>query len=87
MAHVELHAADQSQRQLEDVRGGCAATRQTPVPIAQEEGGLFLRAGDGDPELVVLIPPAQALWRRRAPQDLRNLGVIQRLGVYAAKAR
>jgi len=51
-AHVGLHIADASERQLENVRGRRAAMGQKPAALVPEQRGFLLRARDRQAQIV-----------------------------------
>ena len=58
--HVHLHVAHQAERQFEDVRGRRRTERATPFPAMEQQGGLLLRARQGNPEFIGLRLPEDA---------------------------
>ncbi|MCY1225803.1 hypothetical protein D9M72_380100 [compost metagenome] len=72
--HVGAHIAHQSHRQLEDMRGRRTALWQQPLPVPAQQRGLFLRAGDGQAQVIDgLAQPEHGLGRGLVQQggDLR----------------
>ena len=80
MAHVEHHAADQPHWQLEDVRGGRCALRQTPLAIKVQQRCLFLCACNRNPKLSGVLGALHSRRRGDCAQYFGYLGIGQRLG-------
>ncbi|MNV52343.1 hypothetical protein D3C71_1444290 [compost metagenome] len=82
-AQIEFHVPDQAHRLLEHVRRGGCALRPTPLPIEVQQGSLFLRPGDRDAKGVVVGAGAiLRCWRYDAPQQLGDVRLGQRRGLY-----
>jgi hypothetical protein len=64
---------------LEDMRGRGRAVRHLPFAVPIEQGGLFLRSGKRDPE-VLIVANAERVSRKVA-DDLCHLFIAQRAGV------
>ena len=64
------------------MRGRRRAVRSTPLAIDVQQGGLFLRAGDGNTEIVVVAGSGARQGGRShgAPQDGGDLVFVQRRG-------
>src|SRR6185312_15426561 len=70
-------AARWADRRLEDMRGGGRAFRDGPVSVGTpKEGGLVLRAGDGDPKIRVVLRLAPERRRAKLAQAARDLRVV-----------
>ena len=82
VAHVELHASDQAERQLEDVGGGRCAVRQVPPAIHLEQRRLLLGAGDRDAQVSVFARESQHLWCGGGTQERRHLGLGHRVRLH-----
>jgi len=77
--HVCTHVANDAKRQLEDVRGRCAAGRNAPLASMQQKTGFFLRTGDGNTECVITDGCARQVPCRYLTQDRSDTCLIQHL--------
>ena len=83
--HVGAHVADQTERQLQDVRGRCRANRAIAFTAHPQQSCLLLRAGNRDAQVVLGVLPQRRLRGDRC-RDPFDIEILQRLCIDAIPA-